>query len=422
MMKKLGIKRFNEGGKDFSWCKKSDQMKICLKRIHLKHFWVLLLSVLLLFTVLLTALGQERPKITEICNVHITYGKDASKKAIISWRSSVQNADDARVVFWPDGREAEKREAVADHHSYRYAREYVYLYDSRLTDLEADTLYHYQILCGGKESPVYNFYSGIEPGSDKSFTFAVLGDSRGSYDISAQLLRDAYEADARFAVFTGDITDGAAQYEWDFWFAAAADTMPYLPVMPVHGNHEAMSNTYFDQFVLPDDERNYSFDFGMTHWSIFLDNTKDLIQAARPWLEEDLANSDAIWKIVVSHKPFYSSVKDPDPVEATPTPYLLEVIEKGGVTMTFAGHKHNYERTHPLLNGQVVENGKGIVHHVTGGAGAPLYDFAEEQFFTAKREKVYHMIICDITPHMMKATVKAVNGAIIDEYVVYPRQ
>lgn len=388
----------------------------------LKRYLVILLIVVFVFTAFLTTFGQERPEITEICNVHITVGKDASKEVVISWRSSIENAQGAYVEFWPASRETEKREVVADHHSYRWAREHVYLYDSRLADLKADTLYNYKINCAGKESPVYNFYSGIEPGSEENFAFAVFGDSRGGYDISSQLMRYAYEAGARFVVFTGDMTDGAAQPEWDHWFTAASDTMPYLPIMPLHGNHEVLSITYFDQFVLPDDERNYSFDFGMTHWSIYLDNTKELIKEAKPWLEEDLANSDAIWKFVASHKPFYSTVKDPDPVEATPTPYLEEVIEKGGVTMTFAGHKHNYERSHPLLNGKVVENGEGIIHQVTGGAGAPLYDFAERQFFSAKREKVYHLIIYNITPNMMKATVKAVNGAIIDEYVVYPRK
>ena len=219
-------------------------------------------------------------------------------------------------------------------------------------------------------------------------------------------------------LFTGDMTDGASQPEWDYWFAGAEDTMPNLPLMPLHGNHEVMSQTYFDQFVLPDNEESYSFDYGMIHWSIVLDNTQELIASYKDWLEEDLTDSNAKWKFIGTHKPFYSTAKGQNDQES-PRHHLLDIIQENGVAMTVAGHKHNYERFYPMLDGEKAED--GIIHLVTGGAGAPLYPFGPEQDITAKKEMDYHLIIYTITSDMMKATVKGVNGNIIDEFVVYPR-
>jgi len=377
------------------------------------------LLVLMVSLWAVTALAQERPEITTICQEHITFGKDASEEAIVTWRSSEENAE-GYVKYWPADTERSENELQSDSetHGYRYARDNVYLYDARLTDLKADTLYNYQIYCAGEKSPQYSFYTAPEPGSDKGFTFVVMGDSRGGYDIFGQLMRYAYEAGARFVLFTGDMTDGASQPEWDYWFAGAEDTMPNLPLMPLHGNHEVMSQTYFDQFFLPDNEESYSFNYGMIHWSIVLDNSQELIASYKDWLEEDLTDSNVKWKFIGTHKPFYSTVKGQDDQES-PRHQLLDIVQENGVAMTVAGHKHNYERFYPMLDGKKAED--GIIHLVTGGAGAPLYPFGPEQEITAKKELAYHLVIYTITSDMMKATVKGVNGNIIDEFVVYPR-
>jgi len=365
------------------------------------------------------AIAQQRPEITKICMEHITFGKDASREAVITWRSSESNAE-AYVRYWPDNFIEEVNISQAEYHDYRYARDLVYIYDARLTDLKPDTLYHYQIHCAGEESPRYNFYTAPEPGSNTGFTFAVLGDSRSNYGIFAQLMRIAYEDGARFAVFTGDMTDGGNQMEWDFWFAAAADTFPYLPFMPVHGNHEGMKQTYFDQFVLPDDEKSYSFDYGMTHWATIL-SVLSYVDVSREFLKEDLAASEARWKFFVTHNPFYASSPDFNPSEF-PKDNFLDILEDYGVTMAFFGHVHTYERTYPLLADEVVEEGKGIIYQITGGAGAPFYREPDEpEYFSASYITTNHVIICEIAKDAMKATVKSVNGSIIDEYVVYPR-
>jgi len=374
--------------------------------------------VMLLFAVLLSVIGlaQERPKITKICMVHITFGKDAAKEAIITWRSSESNAE-GYVRYWPAHSPNAVKEAKAEYHDYRYARDRVYIYDARL-ELEPNTLYCYKVYCAGEESPEYSFYSAPEKGSDVGFTFAVMGDSRSGYDTWAQLMRVAEESGARFVLFTGDMTDGGSQMEWDFWFAAAADTLPYIPLMPVHGNHEYMAVTYFDQFVLPDDEKTYSFDYGMTHWATIL-SISEYIETSVEFLKQDLSASNARWKFFATHKPFYSSSPDFNPLEF-PKEHFIDILEKNGVTMAFFGHVHNYERTHPLIQDEITEG--GVVYQVTGGAGAPFYPEPDQpEYFSASYITTNHIIIFHITPEIMRAEVKALSGSVIDEYVVYPR-
>ena len=396
-------------------------MRRNLKNISVLNFYLILsLLVMSVFLITFTGLAEQRPEITTICMEHITFGKDASKEAIVTWRSKEGNAE-GYVKYWPANSDESQAilQANAEIHSYRYARDEVNIYDARLTDLKPNTLYNYKIHCANKESPQYSFFTAPEPDSDIGFTFAVFGDSRGGYDIFGQLMRYAYEAGARFVVFTGDMTDGAVQAEWDHWFTVAADTMPNLPLMPIHGNHEAMSNTYFEQFVLPDDEKNYSFDYGMTHWSIVLDNTEELVEEAKEWLTEDLAASDSTWKFIGTHKPFYSSAKKHDMKSSPAQIYLREVIEEGGVAMSFCGHIHNYERTYPLLKGKKADD--GITYVVTGSAGAPPYPIDKVEDFSARAVNTRHFTIYEINPDMIKATAKAINGNIIDEYIAYPR-
>jgi len=378
--------------------------------------WMVMVLIMA-FLLSCTGLAQERPEITTICMEHVTFGKDASQEAVVTWRSSEKGAE-GYVKYWPSDSKGDELQAQADFHNYRYARDQVYIYDARLADLKPNTLYNYKIIYAGEESPTYSFYSAPKPGSVTGFTFAVMGDSRSGYDVWAKLMRVADDSGARFVLFTGDMTDGASQPEWDYWFAAAADTLPNIPVMPIHGNHEYMSQTYFDQFVLPDDEKNYSFDYGMTHWATVL-SIQEYMDEAREWLKEDLIASDAIWKFLSTHKPFYASSPDFNPLES-PKEFLLDVVEDNGVSVVFHGHVHTYERTHPMLGGEKADG--GVIYQVTGGAGAPFYPAPEEpEDYSAAYIDKNHIIIYDITPEVMKATVKSLNGNIIDEYVVYPR-
>jgi len=79
------------------------------------------------------------------------------------------------------------------------------------------------------------------------------------------------------------------------------------------------------------------------------------------WLEQQLRQSNATWKIVYGHHPVYASGvygNDPEFIR-TFTP----LFQKYGVKLYINGHEHHYERTQPI---------NGTTYLITGHGGASL--------------------------------------------------
>jgi 3',5'-cyclic AMP phosphodiesterase CpdA len=77
------------------------------------------------------------------------------------------------------------------------------------------------------------------------------------------------------------------------------------------------------------------------------------------WLQKELANTDATWKIPYFHHPLYSSGATHG--SSLELRQLLEpVFVRDGVRVVFSGHDHVYERTKPQ---------KGIYYFVEGSGG-----------------------------------------------------
>jgi acid phosphatase type 7 len=158
---------------------------------------------------------------------------------------------------------------------------------------------------------------------------------------------------------------------------------------------------------------SFSFDLGPVHWTVidshaFMDWTRPDLLA---WLEADLAGAKRPWKFVMlHHAPFHSTRKH---AEQQRMRVLAPLFEKHGVKLVFAGHVHNYQRTHPIrfspqdaahplggrerIPGKVTrDEKKGVVYVVTGAGGAGLHDPGSSgkpqlwQEFTAKFEARQH--------------------------------
>jgi len=145
----------------------------------------------------------------------------------------------------------------------------------------------------------------------------------------------------------------------------------------------------------------YSFENGPAHFLCLDGNayTDFTEPALREWVERDLAGARTPWKFVFCHQPaFQTAVKE---YNMQTLRLLSPILERGGVDVVFSGHTHNYQRTRPLrfqphgtndpahrfrVNGrfqidehfdgvqQVVAD--GIIHVVSGGGGARLFDRA----------------------------------------------
>ena len=105
----------------------------------------------------------------------------------------------------------------------------------------------------------------------------------------------------------------------------------------VQGNHDSAS--YAELFGQP--SMLSAFDAGKAR--IILLNTEDSSSSNTQFLENELKNTKQPWKIVVMHKPLYTSPST-HPEEKALANELQPLFDKYGVDLVIYGHNHNYER------------------------------------------------------------------------------
>jgi 3',5'-cyclic AMP phosphodiesterase CpdA len=246
------------------------------------------------------------------------------------------------------------------------------------------------------------------------FTFVVIGDNRSGDETYKKLVSMIMERKPDFVVNTGDmiVTPGNKR-EWArFWELSKPITVPYFLTV---GNHEVYSKaplsekTYRDEVDLPGNELYYSFKAGNSLFivldSSFAGQEKKITGEQYRWLEGVLANSTRKHKFVFLHHPLYTDLgkghhahdsldKYPDSRDR-----LEALFAKVKVDAVFAGHEHYYER-------RTVD---GILHIITGGGGAPIYDKEEYGGFN-------HFVIVTVDGDNVSAEVVDINGKVRDRF------
>lgn len=342
--------------------------------------------------------------------IHLSWQHDPATTITIMWRTSPEITESVvEYGLTPEYGQI----AYGSRFSYTALRQEIVWHVVELTGLSPNTAYHYRCGAPGYWSEDYTFTTAPLPNDPRAtFSFAVFGDSRGNYTTCGQILQAVKQRGVRFVIFTGDFTNGAGQSEYDMWFKAAGDTLAFLPFMPVHGNHEMMKNTYFDEFALPGNEMWFSYDYGPIHFVHLLSHTEDYALQQRGWLLKDLKSTTLPWKIVVAHHPAYSAGKEHGCTNFV-LDHWVDLFDRFHVDLYFCGHDHDYERTWPIQGGRI--DGEGTVYVVTGGAGAPLVEVGRE-WWTAVSESVYHYCIVDVQASQLRITVYRLNGSVLDSF------
>ncbi|MBI3280198.1 MAG: hypothetical protein HYZ57_10190, partial [Acidobacteria bacterium] len=108
-----------------------------------------------------------------------------------------------------------------------------------------------------------------------------------------------------------------------------------------------------------------------------------------------------------------------DPLGVLVRDKIVPILEKYHVPVAFAGHEHSFQRTHPLLAGEMTDAANGIVYLTTGGGGARLYPFYPAPHIAAGAS-VHHYLRCDVNG--AKMIIRAINadGEEIDRAVIAP--
>ncbi|MGH7151067.1 MAG: metallophosphoesterase, partial [Planctomycetota bacterium] len=221
-----------------------------------------------------------------------------------------------------------------------------------------------------------------------SFRFAMFGDS-GSGNANqlavATLLGDL---DPDLVLIAGDVVypSGAAFGMDPRYFVPYAPLLPGRPFYLALGNHDYdtdCAEPYLDAFCLPESapggERYYSFDRGNVHFACVDSETVDdlpsgcspdpAFDAQLAWLDADLADTTALWKVVFLHRSPYSYSNHGN--DSTIQDLLVPIFEARGVDLVLTGHDHCYQRFPPMLGG--VPALGGVRYFVAGTGGANLY-------------------------------------------------
>jgi hypothetical protein len=129
--------------------------------------------------------------------------------------------------------------------------------------------------------------------------------------------------------------------------------------MAVPGNHDNRAGLgaqlFRDQFSYPlnapegvPTEQTYSFTYKNTLF-LMIDATSPM-EPQTPWIEKQLAESKATWKIAMFHFPPYNWEEPYINIQQAWVP----LFDKYHVDMVFGGHIHYYMRSKPMKDSKVV--------------------------------------------------------------------
>lgn len=281
------------------------------------------------------------------------------------------------------------------------------LHSVKLNGLNESTKYFYKVVSDEIESPIYHFYTSF--GYNDTIRFIVYGDSRGVWDNwqNTKIVTKAIEnKDPFFVINTGDLVkNGLNESQWIDFFNSTF-FMHNSTFYPVLGNHEFYGNEYFNYFVLPNNEKWYSYDNGPVHFIALDSNFPNSVRFSQIlWLIKDLINIEKPYVIVTFHHPPFSSSEHGSSFYLRL--YLKPIFEYFNVDIVFNGHDHSYER------GKV----NGVNYIVTGGGGAPLYDVGEN-WWTIYSEKTYNYCLINVNATLLTFEAIKPDGAIIDSFTL----
>ena len=368
------------------------------------------------------------PASPEADQIVLTWCDDPATTQAIQWRTDT-SVDKMTIRY--RSKESDKQEfseAPASQQllsdKYIHNNPVVKHWEVNITGLQPDNEYSYQIYNSdsGKESPVYTFRTA--PGEKSSFSFIHLGDTHND-DIVETVLKQAVKEvpDAAFLVHSGDhVNTGLFRDLWDKYLHSGRDVFPRFSFVPTLGNHDSQDGLpptlYTQLFMLPKDnacslspERNYAFSYGDARF-FMIDATGDIEKIAC-WLEEELRQTKEKWKIVVTHFPPY--------VEDNSYPEIrrswCSLFDQYHVDLVLSGHVHQYFRSYPINNGEVVTDAKNGTIYLSSVVVEPRKpEPPSEKYNEVYANKGGLFQVIRIDNNTLDFISKRFDGTIIDQF------
>ncbi len=266
--------------------------------------------------------------------------------------------------------------------------------------LKPDKLYAYRVGNGDKYwSEWIQFRTAKTAYAPTRFVY--FGDAQN--DVLAhwsRVIRMAYQTapNASFVIHAGDLINTAHRdYEWAQWYKAGGFIHSQWTAIPVVGNHEFMSLVeeeprklsiqWRPQFTLPVEndlvpelhETVYTVDYQDIR--IIILNSNDELEAQTQYIENQLKNCTAKWKIITCHHSVFAPAMGRNFQFARD--HWKPLLDKYSVDLVLNGHDHTYARGHVPVrttDGQNTCN-LGTVY-ITSISGPKMYELDTEQMET----------------------------------------
>ncbi|RLA63710.1 MAG: hypothetical protein DRQ89_05965 [Epsilonproteobacteria bacterium] len=246
------------------------------------------------------------------------------------------------------------------------------LYKVKLTNLNPNQIYFYQITEGLEVSKVFSFKTF--PKDKSNFSFLALSDAQSGYKATTKVVRESLMPHVfnnptltkgfpiEMALFSGDLVQNGSTYSlWKKqFFDPMAPMLERIPLIPAAGNHEMDHRLYFSFFDLPENgskgykEHWYYFDLGNVRFIGLDTNTRYRKQVQLDWLKEVLndAHKEGVDFVVGHfHHPHESELwtlgntKFSGKIQTIMEDFSLE---SGIPSVHLCGHTHGYSRGHSL--------------------------------------------------------------------------
>ena len=244
----------------------------------------------------------------------------------------------------------------------------VHYHSATFEGLKPDTLYAWRVR-GARGYWSEWFQTRTAPATG-SVEFVYFGDAQnGIRSHWSRVIRAAYKAapNADFFLHAGDLVQkGDSDYNWAEWFNAGGFIHAVIPSIPVPGNHENISvfqderrlrvrtPMWRPQFTLPVVEalpatlHEMAYDMRISEQlHVFvLDSAREEFKEQAKWLDSALKQSDARWKIVSMHHPYFAPPQfDRRERDKARRKAFAPVIDRHAVDVVMAGHIHTYARS-----------------------------------------------------------------------------
>ena len=308
-------------------------------------------------------------------------------------------------------------------------------YVARLRQLKPGTHYSYRAVVGSRlgvveqSSPWYDFRT-YAPNRDK-FSFLFVGDVQDTIGgIANRLLMEAWarHPEVEFLVCGGDLTERPANQYWAETFSDLDSIGQSMPILNVTGNHDYFKGVIqrlerrfpliFSYFLdsKVDDNMVYTLKYGDAQLFV-LDSNREFfyLWTQRQWLEDQLQQSKAKWKILVLHHPLYS-IKGSNN-NMTQRWMFDDLVRQYGVDLVLQGHEHAYAR----MIGSTYKNGAPAVPVYTVSHCSPknyriLFDERFDKFGISSR---YYQTVSVSGDTLTMACYDANTHALYDSLMIH---